>query len=83
MNRQCLTISADAGALHVIAIWQGLQECAANVCAWTAHVDARHGAESLTIEFADVSDARFQNVIATLKESTFSMKATIRHTSEV
>ena len=62
MNRQILTISADAGALRVIAIWQNLQECAANVCAWKAHVDAQRGAESLTLEFADVSDAHLQNV---------------------
>jgi hypothetical protein len=83
MNRQILTISADAGALRVIAIWQNLQECAANVCAWKAHVDAQRGAESLTLEFADVSDAHLQNVVATLKDSTFPMKATIRHTPEV
>jgi hypothetical protein len=83
MNRQRLTISADAGALHVVAIWQSLQECAANVRAWTAHVDTQRGAESLTLEFVDVSDARLQNVVATLKDSTFPMKAMIRRTPEV
>ncbi|KAE8753914.1 hypothetical protein FSO04_42585 [Paraburkholderia madseniana] len=82
MTTQRLTVSAAVGTLHVIAIWQSLQECAAEVCAWTADVDAQCGAESLTLEFADLSAVRLQNVVATLNDSMFPMKASITHTPE-
>lgn len=80
MTTQRLTVSAGVGTLHVVAIWQSLRECAAEVRAWTADVDAQCGAESLTLEFADISAARLQNVAAMLNDSIFPMKASIRHT---
>lgn len=74
---QRLTVQSKGGALHVVAIWQGLARYADKIGGVSAHVDAVRGAESLVIDVVDVCQDQMLGVAAELDRSTLPMMATV------
>lgn len=74
---QRLTVRSGIGALHVIAIWQGLTQYADKIGAVSARVDPTRGEERLTIEVVDVSELQLYRIAAALNRSPLLMFATI------
>jgi len=74
---QRLTVRSESGGLHIVAIWQGLAQYADRIGGISAHVDAEHGVELLTIEVVDVGESQLRRVAAALSQSPFPMTARI------
>lgn len=74
---QRLRVRSESGALHIVAIWQGLAQYTDRISAVAAHVDSRRGEECLTIDVVDVGESQLGLIAAALNRSPLSMTATI------
>ncbi|OAI78206.1 hypothetical protein [Ralstonia pseudosolanacearum] len=74
---QRLTVRSESGALHIVAIWQGLAQYTDRIQAVSAHVDAKRGVECLAIDVVDVCESQLCGVAAALNQSPLPMTATV------